>query len=52
MSSPIPERIVELAKEQLPVRPGSRGMVYNGDNVQLIKFLEMGTKKVSSSNLR
>jgi hypothetical protein len=44
MSSDVPDALVNLGgRIGLPVRPGSRGFVFNADPVALIKFLKMGT---------
>ena len=48
MSSVFPDPVVELAGEMgLPVRPGSRGYVYNADMVTLVQFLDIGTRTAS-----
>jgi hypothetical protein len=50
ISSPLPERIrQEAAKEGFSVTEGSRGFVFNADLVQLVQFLDLGTR---ASNLR
>jgi hypothetical protein len=50
ISSPLPEGIRrEAAKEGFSVTDGSRGFAFNADLVQLIQFLDIGTR---ASNLR
>jgi hypothetical protein len=50
ISSPLPERIrQEAAKEGFSVTEGSRGFAFNADLVQLVQFLDLGTR---ASNLR
>jgi hypothetical protein len=45
MSSPLPESITQTeAAQQAGVRPGSRGMVFNADGADLIRFLNVGTR--------
>lgn len=52
MSSLIPDKIcLQAESEGLPIKLGSRGMVFNADVVSLIKFLDTGTK-VAVANLR
>ncbi len=49
-SSPLPDPLRrEAAKEGFPVTDGSRGFAFNADLVQLIQFLDIGTR---ASNLR
>lgn len=49
-ASPLPEAIRrEASKEGLAVTEGSRGFAFNADLVQLIQFLDIGTR---ASNLR
>jgi len=45
MSSELPQRLMaEAAAGGLPVTSGSRGFVFNGNLVDLIKFLDIGTR--------
>jgi hypothetical protein len=45
MSSKIPDSFCQLAASQgIELQSGARGMVYNADMVQLIRFLDMGTR--------
>lgn len=45
MSSVLPDAMaVQAAKEGQELEPNARGMVYNADMVDLIKFLDMGTR--------
>ncbi len=51
ISSELPEGILKAAKaEGFDVQPGSRGFTYNADLVQLIQFLDIGTRP--ANNLR
>ena len=48
MSKALPDSAIQRAiAEGFPVQPGSRGMVFNGDSVSLIRFLDMGTRIAS-----
>jgi hypothetical protein len=48
MSSVIPEPLYLRAnKEGFELQPNARGMVFNADMVALIKFLDMGTRKMN-----
>jgi hypothetical protein len=48
MSSVIPESLYLRAnKEGFELQPGARGMVFNADMVALIKFLDLGTRKMN-----
>lgn len=50
VSSPLPESLRELARsENLNFTPETRGFAFNADLVELIRFLDIGTR---SSNLR
>ena len=51
MSSLLPESMAEKAlNDGQDIEPNARGMVYNGDMVSLIKFLDIGTR--AAGNLR
>jgi hypothetical protein len=49
ISSILPDHIREGAKKDYPVSEGSRGFAFNADIVELIKFVEIGTR---ASNMR
>ncbi len=49
ISSTLPDHIREGAKKDYPVTEGSRGFAFNADIVELIRFIEIGTRP---SNLR
>jgi hypothetical protein len=50
VSSPLPEGIRNLAKgENIQLGPNTRGFAFNADLVELIRFLDIGTR---ASNLR
>jgi hypothetical protein len=45
MSSELPPKLLEAAKaDGFPVRPKSRGFVFNADLVAVIRFLDIGTR--------
>ena len=49
MSSKLPESIYQRAvADGIELQPNARGMAYNADMVQLIKFLDMGTRQATS----
>jgi hypothetical protein len=53
MSSPLPESICQRAiAEGYDLQTGARGMSYNANMVELIKFLDMGTRAATSGPLR
>jgi len=48
MSSVLPESMLKAAAEDFPeLTSSSRGMVYNGDNVSMLKLFNLGTMLVS-----
>jgi hypothetical protein len=48
MSSKLPESIYQRAvADGIELQPNARGMAYNADMVQLIRFLDMGTRVVT-----
>ena len=50
LSSPLPDNISASAQaEGYPIGPGARGFAFNADLVELIRFLDIGTRP---SNLR
>ena len=50
VSSPLPDSLRDLARsENLVLGPDTRGFAFNADLVELIRFLDIGTR---SSNLR
>jgi len=50
ISSPLPESIRNLAhSERFDLGPEARGFAFNADLVELIRFLDIGTR---ASNLR
>ncbi len=50
VSSPLPDGLREMAKsENFVLGPGARGFAFNADLVELIRFLDIGTR---ASNLR
>jgi hypothetical protein len=52
MSSVLPDPVVREAQEAgLPVEPGSRGFVFNADVIDLVQFLDIGTR-VATKKLR
>jgi hypothetical protein len=53
MSSPLPETIYNRAmNEGFELQPNARGMSYNANMVELIKFLDMGTRAAAPGGLR
>jgi len=53
MSSPLPESMVKIAQARgMEVEPNARGMAYNASMVDLINFLDMGTRVVDPKSLR
>ncbi len=45
MSSELPPKLLDAAKaDRFPVKPGSRGFVFNADLVAVIRFLDIGTR--------
>jgi hypothetical protein len=53
MSSPLPESMVKIAQARgMEIEPNARGMAYNASMVDLIKFLDMGTRVVDPKSLR
>lgn len=53
MSSPLPETIYNRAmNEGFELQPNARGMSYNASMVELIKFLDMGTRAAAPGGLR
>lgn len=53
MSSKLPEKIAGAATaDGIELLPNARGMAYNADMVQLIKFLDMGTRAANNPELR
>lgn len=53
MSSVLPETIYNRAKaDGFDLEPNARGMAFNADMVQLIRFLDMGTRVAAPTNLR
>jgi hypothetical protein len=53
MSSVLPDQAVELAQRAgEPVKKGSRGFVFNADIVDLVKFLDIGTRPATERVLR
>ncbi|MGI9459729.1 MAG: vWA domain-containing protein, partial [Pirellulales bacterium] len=49
MSSLLPESMAEKARNDgQNIEPNARGMVYNGDMLSLIKFLDIGTRAAST----
>lgn len=53
MSSLLPDKLVaEAASGGLPVVSGSRGFVFNGSLADLIRFLDIGTRTTTMTDLR
>ena len=53
MSSPLPEKlVVEASAGGLPVAKGSRGFVFNGGLAALIRFLDIGTRMSTMTDMR
>jgi hypothetical protein len=45
MSSPLPDYMLNIARQQgMAASEGSRGFVFNGDMIAVIKFLDIGTR--------
>lgn len=54
MSSVLPETLVRMAQSEpdLGIRTGSRGFVFNASLVDLVRFLDIGTRKSTEVELR
>lgn len=53
MSSPLPNKlVVEASMGGLPVGEGSHGFVFNGSLMDLIRFLDIGTRMTTLTDLR
>ncbi|MFA4901799.1 MAG: vWA domain-containing protein [Desulfobaccales bacterium] len=44
MSSELPPKVLDQAKKDFSLRDGARGFVFNADMVDLIRFLDIGTR--------